>query len=138
METAIPGSAEVSAPASREDPVLKLLKEFTQMAERGELSAVMVGFVLKGGDSAIRSTPMAASMMNHLSRILDCKVDRMYDRAMAAGEQPRSPTLAMRAQAPAEAQLPRKVRRQVQAAQRKMQKKAKKKALSGPPLPAEA
>lgn len=119
------------------DPVLKMLREFVAQAERGELGSIAVAFVRKDGGASVQSTPMPAATMNHLWRLFDRKVSRLYDRAATAAEQPRSPTGPVPAQNPVMAQLPRKVRRQVEAKQRKMQKKAAKKSkLSGPPLPA--
>lgn len=120
--------------SSPPDPVMKMLRDFTERAERGELAAIAVGFVTKDGNASVQSTPMAAATMNHVWRLLDRKVSRLYDRALSAAEQPRSPTGAVPAQNPVAAQLPRVVRRKVEAIQRKMRKKKK---LSGPPLPAE-
>lgn len=122
------------------DPVSKILREFTEQAERGELAAIAIGFIRKDGGASVQSTPMAAATMNHLWRLFDRKVSRLYDMAVSAAERPRSPTGAVRAQSPTApaVQLPRKVRRQVEAKQRKMQKKAAKKSkLNGPPLPPE-
>jgi hypothetical protein len=120
--------------------ITAMLREFGKQAERGELTALLIGFVRKDGAAAVQSSPMTAITLNHLSMLLQRRVARSYDRALAASEAPRSPTGAMRTHSPKtpEVQLPRKVRRAVKAKQRKLQKKAVKQAkLNGPPLPPE-
>lgn len=141
MEKA-PGSQGSQPAASTPEPVGDLLRQFLQRAERGELTAVVIGFVTKEGAASVQSSPMTAITMNHIQRLLDRKVDRLYDRALAVADMPRSPTgIGVRtqaAQSPA-VQLPRKVRRQVQAAQKRVLKKSlKRKGLAGPPLTAES
>jgi hypothetical protein len=141
METTT-GTTDVSPnPPATPDPVRKMLREFMEKATRDELAGIAIAFIQKDGAAAVQSTGMTAVNMNHLLMLFNRKVSRMYDRALAAAEQPRSPTGAVTAQSPTSpaAQLPRKIRRQVAAAQKKVLKKSlKRKGLAGPPLPPEA
>lgn len=127
----------------QQDPVRAMLDQFVVKAMEGKFASLAIAYVQKDGAAAVQSTPMAAVTMNHLLMLFHRKVARVYDRALAASEQARSPTGAIRPQSPQSpaAQLPRKVRRQVEAQQKKLQKKAAKKAkgkLNGPPLPVES
>ncbi|HSV90887.1 MAG TPA: hypothetical protein VLH80_07290 [Nitrospiraceae bacterium] len=115
-------------PAVGQAAVSILLDRFQELAKKGELQALVIGFVKTDGGAAVQSTPMNAIMMNHLCRLIDRRVSREYDRALAqasgarattgAGAVPENPR-----QSPA-VQLPRNVRRQVEKAQRKLQKRA--------------
>jgi len=67
------------------DHVTRLLAQVT--ADAGELQSLMIGFVRKDGNAAVRWTPMAPAMLSHLSRIFDLKIDREY----TAGMFPQSP-----------------------------------------------
>lgn len=60
------------------DPVVVMLEEYLAKAKAGELRDVLIGFIYKTGKAGMRMTPMAAQEANHLSRILDVRVQREY------------------------------------------------------------
>lgn len=111
-------------------PVVEFLRRYLEMAEKGELQSVVLGFVKTDGGAAVQSTPISAVMMNHLSMLLQIRVQRAYREAMAQATAP-APSTGARGvpeKARTEAILPRKVRREVQRnLQRLTKKKAKKK-----------
>lgn len=125
-------------PTTGQAAVSRLLEKYLDMARKGELQSVVVGFIKVDGAAAIQSTPMSAVSMNHLCRLLDRRVSRDYDRALSqaaaqgtgtgAGPVPEQPRQT--------GQLPRKVRRDVQQRIRNLEKlaakKAKKSALQTP------
>lgn len=130
MET----SSETAAPAAANGPearIDKLLAEMHAMHAAGELQALVIGFVKKGGAAAVQSTPMSGVMMNHLSKLWERRVAREYDRALAQANGSRATTGAgavpESARQPPGAALPRKVRRQVAAAQRKQHEQNQRK-----------
>jgi hypothetical protein len=109
-----------------------MLEEYLAKAKKGELQSIIIGFVRVDGGAAVQSTPMSPVMMNHLSTLLERRVAREYDRALAQANSARGGTGAgavpeMPRQSPA-AQLPRKVRRAVQQRQKNLQQLAEKKA----------
>lgn len=116
------------ASASPSARVGKLLEEMTALHAKGQLQALQVGYVRADGGAVVQSTPMSPVMLNHLSKLLERRVSREYDRALAqasapaagtgAGAVPETPRNSVAAK------LPRKVRRQVEKAQRKAAKKA--------------
>jgi len=67
-----------SAPVN--EHVARLLAQIT--ADVDNLSGLVVGFVRKDGNAAVRYTPMATAMLAHLSRIFDLKIDREYQTSM--------------------------------------------------------
>ena len=121
---------EKSPQAPGKSAVSELLEKYLEMAVKGELQAVVVGFIKTDGGAAIQSTPMSAITMNHLSRLLDRRVAREYDRALAqaAGQRTGTGAGAVPEQPRQAAQLPRKVRRQVQEKLRNLEKLAAKRA----------
>lgn len=72
-----------------EEPVVRLLQHMLDDAHT--LQGLVVGYVRKDGNAAVRWTPMPAPMLSHLSRIFDLKVDREY---MAGMQQATAPTRA--------------------------------------------
>ena len=112
-------------------PVEVTLTEFLGRARFGEFTAIVIGFIKADGGAAVQSTPMSPVMMNHLSKLLERRVSREYDRALAqnvarsgtgAGAVPEAPRTS-----PA-VTLPRKVRRSVKRKQNKLQALAEKNA----------
>jgi hypothetical protein len=124
---------EQAAPAKTESQsvVVAFLERYLEMARKGELQAVVLGFVKVDGGAAVQSTPMSAILMNHLCRLHERRVTREYDRAIAAAAPARQTTGAgaVPDKARQEAQLPRKARRQLEERARNLQKLAKKKAI---------
>lgn len=122
MESETP--APSAAPAGPRAAIEKLLREMGAMLERGELQSLVVGFVKTDGGAAIQSTPMSPVMMNHLSTLLERRVAREYDRALAQANSARAGTGAgavpesSRKVPPVK--LPRNVRRQVSKAQKRL------------------
>lgn len=110
----------------------KVLYEIDAMHQAGTLQALVVGFVKTDGGAAIQSTPMSPVLMNHLSTLLERRVAREYDRALAQANSAARPGTGAGAvpessrQSPA-AKLPRKIRRQVAHQQSKMHAKNQKK-----------
>lgn len=130
MET----SSEKPAPAAANGPkarIDKLLAEMLAMHAAGELQALVIGFVKKDGAAAVQSTPMSGVMMNHLSKLWERRVAREYDRALAQANGSRATTGAGAVPESARqshvAALPRKVRRQVLAAQKKEREQSQRK-----------
>jgi hypothetical protein len=108
-----------------------MLTEYLEKAKKGELQSLILGFVRVDGGAAVQSTPMSPVMMNHLSTLLERRVAREYDRALAQANNARVGTGAgavpeTSRQSPA-AKLPRKVRRAVQQRQKALQELAAKK-----------
>jgi len=124
MEAEQPSSTKAPAPSNGpKEAIKKLLDTLQGMADKGELQGLVVGFIKMDGGAAIQSTPISPVLMNHLSRLLDRRVAREYDRALAQANGARTSTGAgavpeSSRQSPA-AMLPRKVRRQVEKAQKK-------------------
>lgn len=116
--------------APKVSPTVEFLEKYLAMAKAGELQSVMVGYVQMNGGAAVQTTPMSPVMLNHLSTLLDRRVAREYDRALAKSSDARSPTGAMRSNSPKqpEPQLPRKVRRQIELAQKKERERLARKA----------
>lgn len=101
-------------PSPGKQSVSELLAKFQEMATKGELQAVVVGYVKNDGGAAVQSTPMSAITMNHLSMLLQRRVAREYDRALQQAGAPRPGTGAgpVPEQPRQAANLPRKVRRE--------------------------
>lgn len=116
-------------PETPQSPVAVLLAGLQEMVRKNELQALVIGFVKSDGGAAIQSTPMSAVMLNHLCRLIDRRVSREYDRALAQanGARPTTGAGAVPEVARQVAQLPRKVRREVQQRVRNLQKLAAKK-----------
>lgn len=119
------GQAEQAAPKR---PAVEFLRRFLDMAEKGEITGVVLGYIKADGGAAVQSTPMSAVMMNHLSKLLDRRVDREYDRAIAQASAPPASTGARTVpdKSRVEAHLPRNVRRLHEKNLQKLQKKAVK------------
>lgn len=116
META----EQNTPPAPKDSPTVEFLEKYLAMARTGDIQSVMVGYVQKDGGAAIQTTPMSPVMLNHLSTLLERRVAREYDRALAKMSETRSPTGAMRANSPKPAPLlPRNVRRQIDLAKKR-------------------
>lgn len=132
MEAETPATQPGKPATGPQEAIKRLLVEMISMFERGDLQSLVVGFVKTNGGAAIQSTPMSPVMMNHLSTLLERRVAREYDRALAQANSARAGTGAgpvpetSRKTAPAK--LPRKVRRQVEKAQRRVLERSKKKA----------
>ena len=133
----------VQAAPSPASPVVVMLSEYLEKAKNGELQSLILGFVRVDGGAAVQSTTMSPVMINHLSTLLERRVAREYDRALAQANNARIGTGAgavpeTSRQSPA-AVLPRKVRRAVQQRQKNLQalalKKAKKEKQAAPPPP---
>lgn len=125
META----EQSTPPAPKVSPTVEFLEKYLAMAKAGELQSVMVGYVQMTGGAAVQTTPMSPVMLNHLSTLLERRVAREYDRALAKSSEARSPTGAMRANSPKQTlPLPRKMRRQIELAQKKEMERLAKKA----------
>lgn len=122
---------QAQSAAPKASPAVPFLEKYLELARKGEIQAVMLGYVQLNGGAAVQSTPMSPIMLNHLSTLLERRVAREYDRALAKSSDAVSPTGPMRANSP-KSELPRKVRRQVEIAQRKeaarLAKKAKQQA----------
>jgi hypothetical protein len=138
-----------SAPSQPKRPVVEFLKRYLEMAEKGEITSVVLGYISSKGGAALQSTPMSPIMLNHLSKLLDRRVNREYDQAMAQASEPRATTGAgaVPAKSRQEAHLPRNVRRAFENRQKKLVKQATKKAarkkvaesvLANPPPPVAA
>lgn len=118
-----------SAPVPKISPTVEFLEKYLAMAKAGDLQSVMVGYVQMNGGAAVQTTPMSPVMLNHLSTLLERRVAREYDRALAKSSEARSPTGAMRSNSPKAAPpLPRKVRRQIEIAQKKEMERLGRKA----------
>lgn len=130
-----PAAPEPAPPLETERPrinrVLAHLDPILKMALAGELQGVMVGYMRVDGAATVSSSPMSPIMLNHMLKLFERRVNREYDRAVQGEQQAHSPTNPMRSNSPKPVleQLPRKERRQVQAAQRRMVKKSLKEAL---------
>lgn len=125
META----EQVPPAAPKVSPTVEFLEKYLAMAKAGDLQSVMVGYVQTNGGAAVQTTPMSPVMLNHLSTLLERRVAREYDRALAKSSEARSPTGAMRTNSPKEAPpLPRKMRRQIEIAQKKEMERLARKA----------
>lgn len=113
-----------------EQPVVTFLKRYLEMAQKGEIQSVVLGYVRTDGGAAVQSTPMSTIMMNHLSTLLELRVAREYARAMAQASAPAATTGArgVPEKGRTEAQLPRKARRAVEQRRRNLQKLAMKEA----------
>lgn len=120
-------SGQVEQPTPKR-PAVEFLRRYLEMAEKGEIQSVVLGYIKADGGAAVQSTPMSAVMMNHVSKLLDRRVDREYDRAIAqaSGQPTGTGARTVPDKARAEAQLPRNVRRVVQRNQQKLQEKATK------------
>lgn len=124
METSSP-----TPPPSPQRPVVEFLRRYLDMAEKGEVQSVVLGYIKSDGGAAMQSTPMSAIMMNHLSTLLERRVNREYDRAIAqaAGPGRQSTGVGAVPEKPrVEAVLPRNVRRQIEKRNAKQQKATSK------------
>jgi hypothetical protein len=117
-------------PAPKVSPTIEFLEKYLAMAKAGDIQSVMVGYVQKDGGAAVQTTPMSPVMLNHLSTLLERRVAREYDRALAKTSEARSPTGAMRANSPKtdSLPLPRKMRRQIELARKKEMERLAKRA----------
>lgn len=125
MET--PANPPAQTPSQRS---AEFMRKYLEMAEKGEITSVVVGYIRPNGGAAVQSTPMSAIMLNHLSKLLERRVSREYDRALAQNaEAARSSTGAgaVPEKGRQEAALPRNVRRALENRQKKLTKRAMKK-----------
>jgi len=110
--------------------VVEFLRRYLDMAEKGEIQSVVLGYIKTDGGANLQSTPISPIMMNHLHKLLERRVDREYDRAIAqAADSGRQTTGAQAVpEKPHQQAVPRKVRREVQQRVKNLQKLAAKKA----------
>lgn len=108
-----------------------VLEHLLAKAKAGELSHVIVVYEQKVGGTGVDASNMDLMKANHLWRVLDGRIRKLYAQAEARASAPRSPTAGVSPNRPgAAAALPRKVRRAVAAATRRA---AKKKAVAASP-----
>lgn len=129
-------SAQQTKPPQHERKVVEFLKRYLEMAEKGEIQSVVLGYVKTDGGAAVQSTPISTIMMNHLSTLLEIRVAREYRLAMeqAAGPAASTGARGVPEKPRVEAQLPRAVRRAMQKSQQKLAVKAAKKKLAPEPV----
>jgi hypothetical protein len=63
-----------------DEPIAKLLAQIT--ADAPQMQGLVIGYVRKDGNAAVRWTPMSTAMLSHLARILEIKIDRQYMDSM--------------------------------------------------------
>lgn len=131
MEVETPATPPGKPATGPQEAIKRLLVEMISMLERGDLQSLVVGFVKTDGGAAIQSTPMSPVMMNHLSTLLERRVAREYDRALAQANSARAGTGAgavpetSRKVPPVK--LPRNVRREISKAQNREHVKNRRK-----------
>lgn len=111
-------TADKAAEAPKVSPTVEFLEKYLARAKAGEVQAVMIGLVQVDGGASVQTTVMSPVMLNHLSTLLERRVAREYDRALAKSSEARSPTAGVRSNTPKPA-LPRKMVRQIERAQKK-------------------
>lgn len=121
METTTPAT---DTPATGKAALALMLEGFLEMVEADKIQSLVIGYVGVDGGAAIQSTPMSPVMLNHVSKLLERRVNRQYDQALARANAPRAPSGGV-PEVPRQdpTKLPRNVRRQVEKAQRKMHQK---------------
>lgn len=75
-----------------EQPVVRLLQQMLDDAHT--LQGLVVGYVRKDGNAAVRWTPMPAPMLSHLARIFDLKINRQYLEGMQSITAPTRPAVS--------------------------------------------
>lgn len=114
--------------------VIKLLEDKLAEVKEGKITGVVLGWTTTDGGAAVMSTGIHAIMLNHLSLLLQRRVDQVYDRIERAAQQERHPgpgPVSTAGQPKTLASLPRSVRRQVKKAQQKAAAKAPRSQANG-------
>lgn len=121
-------TADKPVEGPKASPTVEFLEKYLARAKAGELQAVMIGLVQADGGASVQTTVMSPVMLNHLSTLLERRVAREYDRALAKSSEPHSPTQGVRSNSPKAPALPRKMVRQIERAQKKESERLARKA----------
>jgi len=111
-----PASQQVASLSTPADSIRQLLQQTLEMGD--ELQAVLVGFVKKDGNAAVRWTAMPPAMVGHMLRIANVKLDRQYAASMYVPATA-SPTAPVRSQLKTFETLPRRAMKKSDRQQRK-------------------